>query len=166
MFYVHAKQTFFTPGSEYELNLSSSLLALFHQPDMIFGDLRQLRKFELSRPPISKLSLLYIHDILVLLFILYTLSLGSGLQSTIVDCSQLSPAISFGCSNIWVLASSSCSCVSWLAAKPATATLDKHSWPTLAYLCLFGAGQSWPLSIFATIFPLQPWLMVLLRLRS
>ena len=34
MFYVRAKQTFFTPGSEYELNLSSSLLAPFHQPDM------------------------------------------------------------------------------------------------------------------------------------
>ena len=34
MFYARAKQTFFTPGSEYELNLSSSLLAPFHQPDM------------------------------------------------------------------------------------------------------------------------------------
>ena len=34
MFYSRAKQTFFTPGSEYELNLSSSLLAPFHQPDM------------------------------------------------------------------------------------------------------------------------------------
>ena len=33
MFYARAKQTFFTPGSEYELNLSSSLLAPFHQPD-------------------------------------------------------------------------------------------------------------------------------------
>ncbi|KAF9533262.1 hypothetical protein CPB83DRAFT_880369 [Crepidotus variabilis] len=31
MFYQRAKQTFFTPGSEYELNLSSSLLAPFHQ---------------------------------------------------------------------------------------------------------------------------------------
>lgn len=34
MFYARAKQTFFTPGSEYELNLSSTLLAPFHQPDM------------------------------------------------------------------------------------------------------------------------------------
>ena len=34
MFYARAKHTFFTPGSEYELNLSSSLLAPFHQPDM------------------------------------------------------------------------------------------------------------------------------------
>lgn len=34
MFYSRAKQTFFTPGSEYELNLSSNLLAPFHQPDM------------------------------------------------------------------------------------------------------------------------------------
>ncbi|KAF8158384.1 hypothetical protein B0H34DRAFT_453673 [Crassisporium funariophilum] len=34
MFYARAKQTFFTPGSEYELNLSSSLLAPFHQPNM------------------------------------------------------------------------------------------------------------------------------------
>lgn len=30
MFYARAKQTFFTPGSEYELNLSSTLLAPFH----------------------------------------------------------------------------------------------------------------------------------------
>ncbi|KAF8964291.1 hypothetical protein BDZ97DRAFT_2058661 [Flammula alnicola] len=34
MFYARAKQTFFTPGSEYELNLSSSLLAPFHKPNM------------------------------------------------------------------------------------------------------------------------------------
>ena len=34
MFYARAKQTFFTPGSEYELNLSSGLLAPFHKPDM------------------------------------------------------------------------------------------------------------------------------------
>lgn len=34
MFYARAKHTFFTPGSGYELNLSSSLLAPFHQPDM------------------------------------------------------------------------------------------------------------------------------------
>ena len=34
MFYARAKQTFFTPGSEYELNLSSSLLAPFHQSGM------------------------------------------------------------------------------------------------------------------------------------
>ena len=34
MFYSRAKHTFFTPGSEYELNLSSSLLAPFHQPNM------------------------------------------------------------------------------------------------------------------------------------
>ena len=34
MFYARAKQTFFTPASEYELNLSSTLLAPFHQPDM------------------------------------------------------------------------------------------------------------------------------------
>jgi len=33
MFYTRAKQTFFTPGSEYELNLSSSLLAPFHAAD-------------------------------------------------------------------------------------------------------------------------------------
>ncbi|KAF8908867.1 hypothetical protein CPB84DRAFT_1766188 [Gymnopilus junonius] len=34
MFYARAKQTFFTPGSEYELNLTSSLLAPFHKPNM------------------------------------------------------------------------------------------------------------------------------------
>ncbi|KDR82777.1 hypothetical protein GALMADRAFT_220768 [Galerina marginata CBS 339.88] len=33
MFYARAKQTFFTPGSEYELNLTSTLLAPFHKPD-------------------------------------------------------------------------------------------------------------------------------------
>ncbi|CAA7261522.1 unnamed protein product [Cyclocybe aegerita] len=34
MFYARAKQTFFTPASEYELNLSSSLLAPFHKANM------------------------------------------------------------------------------------------------------------------------------------
>jgi hypothetical protein len=33
MFYARAKQTFFTPGSEYELNLSSSILSPFHAAD-------------------------------------------------------------------------------------------------------------------------------------
>ena len=33
MFYARAKQTFFTPGSEYELNLTSSLLSPFHATD-------------------------------------------------------------------------------------------------------------------------------------
>ncbi|PPR01747.1 hypothetical protein CVT24_001567 [Panaeolus cyanescens] len=34
MFYARAKQTFFTPGSEYELNLSSTILAPFHQTNL------------------------------------------------------------------------------------------------------------------------------------
>lgn len=34
MFYARAKQTFFTPGSEYELNLTSSLLAPFHKANI------------------------------------------------------------------------------------------------------------------------------------
>ena len=33
MFFARAKQTFFTPGSAYELNLASSLLAPLHRPD-------------------------------------------------------------------------------------------------------------------------------------
>uniref|UniRef100_A0A8H8CMD9 Transmembrane protein n=1 Tax=Psilocybe cubensis TaxID=181762 RepID=A0A8H8CMD9_PSICU len=33
MFYTRAKQTFLTPGSEYELNLTSNLLAPFHTPN-------------------------------------------------------------------------------------------------------------------------------------
>lgn len=33
MFYARAKQTFFTPGSEYELNLPSSILSPFHVAD-------------------------------------------------------------------------------------------------------------------------------------
>ncbi len=33
MFYARAKQTFFTPGSDYELNLSSSILSPFHASD-------------------------------------------------------------------------------------------------------------------------------------
>lgn len=33
MFYARAKQTFFTPGSEYELNLPSSILSPFHASD-------------------------------------------------------------------------------------------------------------------------------------
>ncbi|KIM43131.1 hypothetical protein M413DRAFT_18262 [Hebeloma cylindrosporum] len=34
MFYARAKQTFLTPGSEYELNLTTTLLAPFHTPDL------------------------------------------------------------------------------------------------------------------------------------
>jgi len=34
MFYARAKQTFLTPGSEYELNLSTTLLAPFHTPNL------------------------------------------------------------------------------------------------------------------------------------
>lgn len=34
MFYARAKQTFLTPGSEYELNLTTALLAPFHTPNL------------------------------------------------------------------------------------------------------------------------------------
>ena len=34
MFYARAKQTFLTPGSEYELNLTTTLLAPFHTPNL------------------------------------------------------------------------------------------------------------------------------------
>lgn len=60
MFYARAKQTFFTPGSEYELNLTSSLLSPFHATDgppypdpesfkTIESDIRQMLEDSLRR---------------------------------------------------------------------------------------------------------------------